>query len=159
MLLYHGSNVEVSHPKICKRLRNLDFGNGFYLTSSKKQASKWSKSVTRRKRKGEPTLNSYYFDESFLSNLNVLKFNTADENWLEFVVRNRKGLPITTQYDLVIGPVANDSTLDVINDYMAGRFNKKIAVELLMPQNLTDQYTFLTQNALQYLVFKGSEQV
>jgi hypothetical protein len=60
-------------------------------------------------------------------------------------------------YDLVIGPVANDSTLPVIDDYMDGRYTKQEAVERLMPQNLTDQYAFLTTDALRTLSFKRSE--
>ncbi len=44
--------------------------------------------------------------------------------WLDFVVANRKRMPMPEQSDIVIGPVANDSTIDVINDYMRGRFAK-----------------------------------
>ena len=61
-------------------------------------------------------------------------------------------------YDLVIGPVANDSTLPVIDDYMDGKYDKEEAVKRLMPQKLTDQYAFLTEKAIQFLRFEGSEQ-
>ena len=91
--------------------------------------------------------------------MKILKFDSADGEWLDFVVANRKELPIENKYDLVIGPVANDSTLDVINDYMSGRFSKKIAVELLLPQNLTDQYAFLTEKSLLSLMFERSGQI
>ena len=37
MKLYHGSNVTVDNPVIREKLRALDFGAGFYLTSSKKR--------------------------------------------------------------------------------------------------------------------------
>lgn len=77
--------------------------------------------------------------------------------WLEFVVGNRKEIIDSNEYDLVIGPVANDSTLPVIDDYMDGRYTKEQAVERLMPQNLTDQYAFLTETALSVLHFEGSE--
>lgn len=60
-------------------------------------------------------------------------------------------------YDLVIGPVANDSTLPVINDYIDGIYTKEEAVKRLLPQNLTDQYAFLTEHALKYLKFEGSQ--
>ena len=33
MILYHGSNVEVSEPKLLKVQRTLDFGKGFYTTT------------------------------------------------------------------------------------------------------------------------------
>lgn len=60
-------------------------------------------------------------------------------------------------YDLVIGPVANDSTLPVINDYIDGIYTKEEAVKRLLPQNLTDQYAFLTEQALKYLKFEGGQ--
>lgn len=60
-------------------------------------------------------------------------------------------------YDLVIGPVANDATLPVIDDYMDGRYTKEEAVGRLLPQKPTDQYAFLTAKALSMLEFKGSE--
>lgn len=40
MLLYHGSNILVEEPEIRENLRALDFGAGFYLTSSREQAVK-----------------------------------------------------------------------------------------------------------------------
>ena len=52
MILYHGSNVEVREPKIIVSNRTLDFGAGFYTTSNKEQAEKWSKTQTLRRRKG-----------------------------------------------------------------------------------------------------------
>jgi len=155
--LYHGSNVEVNNPKILSNLRALDFGAGFYLTSSKEQAAKWAKIVSRRRRKGKPTLNIFNYDEASLITLNVLRFETANEEWLDFVVSNRKELMPENLHDLVIGPVANDSTLPVIDDYMSGVYTKKEAVKRLLPQNLTDQYAFLTRNALELLSFEGSE--
>ena len=60
-------------------------------------------------------------------------------------------------YDVVIGPVANDSTLPVIDDYMDGVYTKEEAVTRLMPRNLTDQYAFLTAEALELLHFEGSD--
>lgn len=42
MLLYHGSNIEVSNPQILETDRRLDFGKGFYLTSSFEQAKRWA---------------------------------------------------------------------------------------------------------------------
>ncbi len=157
MKLYHGSNVEVEKPKIRLSLRALDFGAGFYLTSSKEQATRWAKTVARRRRKGSPTLNIYNFDETEKTNLKVLRFETANEDWLDYVVNNRKELMVENGYDLVIGPVANDSTLPVIDDYMDDVYTKEEAVKRLLPQNLTDQYAFLTNEALELLTFEGSE--
>lgn len=157
MKLFHGSNVTVINPSIRSNLRALDFGPGFYLTSSQNQATTWAKSVTRRRRVGSPILNIYGFNDTNVSKLNTLNFKTPNADWLDFVVSNRKELLIENPYDLVIGPVANDSTLPVIDDYMDGVYTKEEAVKRLLPQNLTDQYAFLTTNALSMLTFEGSE--
>lgn len=157
MKLYHGSNMEVHHPNIRPHLRALDFGAGFYLTSSEQQAIKWAKVVSRRRGNGTPRLNIYDFDKTKIKTLNVLHFKTANAKWLDFVVNNRKELLFENPYDLVIGPVANDSTLPVIDDYMGGIYTKEEAVRRLLPQNLTDQYAFLSKKALELLEFERSE--
>ena len=157
MILYHGSNVEVKCPIIKEKLRALDFGAGFYLTSSKQQAERWAKTVTKRRRLGIATLNVYDLDEKQLDLIEVLRFENADAEWLDFVVANRKELFWANTYDIVIGPVANDSTLPVIDDYMDGIYTKEEAVKRLLPQNLTDQYAFLSNKAIELLKFKGSE--
>ena len=152
MKLYHGSNQTVKNPTILSSKRALDFGSGFYLTSSKAQAEKWAKSVTLRRGKGTPVLNVYELNDNF-QDLKVLKFDSANGEWLDFVVKNRKNMSISNYYDVRIGPVANDSTLPVINDYMDGRYTKEEAINHLLPQNLTDQYAFLTEKALSNLSF------
>lgn len=159
MEIYHGSNMEVKHPKIREKLRALDFGAGFYLTSSRNQAERWAKSVTKRRGEGTPTLNVYLLNEEVTQKLRILEFKTANGEWLDFVVANRKELVLEKKYDMVIGPVANDSTLPVIDDYMDGKYTKEQAVERLMPQNLTDQFAFLTPNALEVLKFERSEAI
>lgn len=159
MKIYHGSNMKVERPEIRENLRALDFGPGFYMTSSQAQAEKWARVVTRRRRKGEATLNIYELLMEKLDNLKVLKFDSANGDWLDFVVANRKEIVIVSGYDLVIGPVANDSTLPVIDDYMDGVYTKEQAIERLLPQNLTDQYAFLTPASLELLHFERSEQL
>ena len=64
---------------------------------------------------------------------------------------NRKGVYTGKKYDIVIGPVANDNTMPVINDYMMGNINEETALILLKPQKLSDQYAFLTQKGLSVL--------
>ena len=159
MKLYHGSNLEVRVPKILPNLRALDFGAGFYLTSSKRQASTWAKSVARRRRSGNASVSVYTIDDDNLNHLKTLKFETADGDWLDFVVANRKETFEGENYDLVIGPVANDYTLPVIDDYIDGKYKKEEAIERLLPQNLTDQFAFLTNESLKLLTFEESEKL
>lgn len=158
IILYHGSNQSVENPKILESKRALDFGAGFYLTSSQTQAEKWAKAVTLRRGIGTPTLNIFEFSEN-INDLKVLKFEKANGDWLDFVVKNRKKMPLTESYDLIIGPVANDSTLPVINDYMDGRYTKEEAINHLLPQNLKDQFAFLTEKALKVLKFTGAREL
>lgn len=158
MKLYHGSNIEVMEPRILKKSRALDFGAGFYMTSSKEQAIRWAHIVDKRNgNKGSAILNEYCLDDNIVCSLKTLVFESANSKWLDFVVANRKGLYMKNVYDIVIGPVANDTTLTVINDYMDGRYSKRDAIRFLKPQKLTDQYAFLTNGALRLLKFEGSK--
>lgn len=155
MILYHGSNVQVSKPKIIVSNRTLDFGAGFYTTSDKEQAIKWSKAQTIRRSIGEPTVSVYEFDENKIMELSVLRFEFADSDWLKYVTDNRKGIYEGAKYDVVIGAVANDNTMPVINNYMAGIINEETALILLKPQKLSDQYAFLTEKGLSTLKYIG----
>lgn len=154
--LYHGSNVAVDIPKILPKLRALDFGCGFYLTSSYAQAERWARLIFKRRQAGQPIVNIYSFDDELSIALNVLQFKDANADWLEFVVNNRKALQVF-DYDIVVGPVANDATLPVIDDYMDGRYTQEEAVRRLLPQNLTDQYAFCSEISLGYLTYQGSK--
>ena len=158
IILYHGSNQPVENPKILESKRALDFGAGFYLTSSINQAEKWAKSVTWRRGIGKPILNIFEFNEN-VNDLKVLKFEKANGDWLDYVVKNRKKMPLIENYDLIIGPVANDSTLPVINDYMDGKYTKEEAINHLLPQNMKDQFAFATEKALKYLKFTGVKEI
>lgn len=159
MILYHGSNIQVDRPRVLDSLRALDFGAGFYTTSSRKQAEKWAGIVTKRRQAGVPTISSYFFDEKVSASLKILKFASPDGDWLDFVVANRTEQPVSIGYDLIIGPVADDSTLPVIDDYADGRYTKDEAIRRLLPQKLTDQYAFLTDKALSFLTFREGEVV
>lgn len=77
---------------------------------------------------------------------------------VDFVVANRREAAVGL-YDIVAGPVANDTTVRVINDYMDGVCSKETAIERLLPQKLADQYAFLTELALSYITFKEWEKV
>lgn len=159
MTLYHGSNVLVSNPKILVTNRMLDFGAGFYTTSSREQAVKWAKTQTIRRKNGSPIISIFDFDEEVLQGISILKFDSANREWLRFVTDNRKGMYIGKKYDLVIGSVANDNTMPVINNYMSGIIDEETALILLKPQKLSDQYAFLTEKGISVLKFDGGEKV
>lgn len=151
MILYHGSNVPVEHPRILTTNRALDFGPGFYTTSSFDQAKRWATLQARRRRMGSAVVTQYEFDDNALEALSVLQFEGPDESWLDFVVANRKATYTGPVYDLVIGPVANDRTMRVISDYMNNEIDKATALVLLEPQRLTDQYCLCSAHGLRKL--------
>lgn len=155
MILYHGSNVEVRNPRIINTNKGLDFGSGFYVTSDKEQAKRWSVLKTKRRGIGLPVLSVFEFHIEYAEkNLRMKKFVKPDLEWLNFVVDNRKGLYKGTCYDIVFGPVANDRTILTINDYISGAIPAKTSLILLEPANLTDQYAFLTYDGIKTLEFK-----
>ncbi len=159
MYLYHGSNMKVETPKLILSNRTLDFGPGFYTTSDELQATRWAKLQTKRRKKGNAVLSIYNFDEERAADLAVLYFEEADSKWLNFVTQNRKNLYRGEKFDIVIGPVANDTTMPVLSDYMAGNIPEEVALILLKPQKLANQYAFLTGNGLQCLKYFGGKEI
>lgn len=154
MILYHGSNIAVAEPRIIVSNRALDFGAGFYTTSSLAQAQRWAELQAKRRRSGAPIVSSYEVDEMDLATeLAVVRFADANADWLRFVVSNRTASYAGKKHDLVIGPVANDNTMPVINDFMSGSIDERTALVLLKPQKLADQYAFLTAPALRRIRF------
>ena len=153
MILYHGSNVEVKNPKIIQSKRLLDFGTGFYLTNDYGQTKKWAIRTTARREKGVPIISVFSFDESEFEKLDVLIFDAANKEWLRYVVTHRTDKSIKDTYDIVAGPVANDQAIRTVNNYLKGYFTEDIAIQLLLPQKLKDQYVFKTEKALSILKF------
>ena len=109
MVLYHGSNQEVSEPKLVVQNRFLDFGYGFYTTTNKVQAIGFTNKVTKRRKDGIPTVSIYEIDEiKAFAETSILRFDEPDEAWLDFVSENRAGNYSGKTYDFIYGPVAND---------------------------------------------------
>lgn len=152
MKLYHGSNIEVENPKIINSKRNLDFGTGFYLTSDFEQAKKWAKSVTKRNKIGNPVVTVFDFEDKNMQ-LKTFEFDSPNKEWLKFVVKNRKNEYTNNEYDIIIGPVANDNTMPVLNFYISGDYDEEEALKRLLPQKLKDQYVFKSEKSLEYLKF------
>jgi len=157
MKLYHGSNKAVENPQILSSDRKLDFGTGFYLTSSYEQAAKWAELTQRRRGTGVRSVTVFDFDETKTNGLTILKFEVASVEWLRFVTNNRNNPDFIDNSDLVIGPVANDRTMPVIRLYFAGIYDEEETVKRLLPQKLTDQFTFKTNAALKLLHFSSAE--
>jgi hypothetical protein len=151
--LYHGSNIEIKEPKIITSKRLLDFGTGFYLTSDYEQAKKWAARTTNRREEGVPTISIFHILDSNFDSLDILRFEAANKDWLKYISANRTGTLTEDSHDVVIGPVANDQAIRTINNYLKAYLTEDIAIQLLLPQKLKDQYNFKTEKSLSLLQF------
>ena len=155
MILYHGSTVGVKKPDLLKCHRATDFGQGFYTTTSYEQAEKWAKIKQKRSKTETAVVSEFDFDENVLysSSYKVRYFAKATKEWLEFVIRNRRGTH-TEHYDFVMGPVANDTLYATILLYEQGVITANTAIEQLKTYTLFDQLSFHSEIALENLKFK-----
>lgn len=176
-LLYHGSYCEVQNPDLSKCARYKDFGQGFYLTSSKSQAQSFAKISTSKaigrnliqpQRFG--VISTYIFTAE--PELDIRDYPSADADWLHCVIghrRNRYFRDIVEKlkiFDVVSGKIANDNTNATIIAYLDGLYGEvgsesadQICISLLLPERLQDQFCFRTEKALRALSFERSERV
>ena len=154
MILYHGSNVEVKEPILLKVQRELDFGKGFYTTSDLEQAARWAWRTAKRRGESNAFVTVYEVNEDELKNIRLLSFDSPNVEWLNFVVKNRKGEYIAGDWDIISGPVADDQTAQVIDLYLEGAYDEEEAIRRFLTQRLKDQYAFKTKEALKLLIFK-----
>lgn len=159
MKLYHGSLEIVQKPEIRKANRTLDYGNGFYTTTSYLQAEAW---VKRRMDEAEKTMgfvNLYTVPNPLPSFLQQLIFQSPTEEWVDFVMRNRTEKEYVHDYDIVYGPVANDRVYAAFALYEGGFLDKQELIKELKAYKLVDQYLFHTEAALQFLTFIEATEV
>ena len=83
----------------------------------------------------------------------MLRFTEPDVAWLKYTANNRRNENATDDYDVVIGPVANDKTQPVITAYFSGLYTEEEAIRRLLLQKLKDQYAFKSEAALHKLRF------
>lgn len=149
-VLYHGSYCEVKEPELAKCAKRKDFGQGFYLTTSKEQA------------------------ESFLrtSIAKAIIFENADVDWLHCIAAHRKKKMFIeveremARYDIIAGKIADDATNATLTAYLAGAFGTAgdkeaddFCIRQLLPNKLKDQYCFKTEAAIKCLKFVKGEKI
>lgn len=156
MILYHGSFLEIAEPDLVHSRSNVDFGRGFYVAPLYEQAVKWCGKFKHRGRDG--VISRYVFDEICEDELKVLKFDSYSEDWLEFILNCRREKD-TTDYDLVVGGVANDRVFNTVELYFDGLIDKKEAINRLRYEKPNLQICFRTEKALRHLHFEGSERI
>jgi hypothetical protein len=159
MKLYHGSLDIVDAPLILKPRRTLDYGKGFYTTTSRKQAEDWVKRRLNSEDKECGFVNVYEFDKELASTLNVLIFDSPTEAWVDFVMQNRTIKDFTHDYDIVYGPVANDRVYAAFALFEGGFLNKQELISELKTYKLVDQYLFHTDRSLTTLSFIEAKEI
>lgn len=156
MRLYHGTVSDIVDIDLSKSNSAKDFGRGFYLSPDRLQAERWAmfKSIQTN---GKPKVYEFEFDESLLNNgeLSVKQFDEYTEEWAEFIFANRKNLSEYNicNYDIVIGPIANDKVGVQIRNYIEGNISLEVFIERLKyMKGITFQYFFGTEKAVKYLI-------
>lgn len=159
MILFHGSDVIVDNPKLLIANRTLDFGNGFYTTTSKEQAYKWAGIKKLREKSEKGILNVYEIDDKIFNEetLNILEFNEASEEWLNFVIQNRMKLNFKHDFDIVRGPVADDRVYACLNAFENKFMDIEAAIKELRTYKLADQISFHTEKSISLLKYIEKE--
>ena len=153
--LYHGSNVRIERIDLSVGHINKDFGKGFYLTDIKTQADEMAKRKARLFLGAEPIVTTFMFDDRCLkdNSLNVKIFNGVSDEWPDFIFQNRRASEtgFKHDFDIVIGPVADDGVVMQLDRYEMGQITLQQLVEELRYRKLNSQYFFGTERAIQYL--------
>ena len=154
MKLYHGTNSDIEAIDLTKGLRHKDFGKGFYLTPDKTTAIRMAQKKARLFG-GGATLLTYEFDEAAMhSDLNIKIFpEKASVEWLLFVDanRDRKNIESIHDFDIVVGPIADDGVVLQLTNFREGIYSPEQAAELLQDRYLDQQYYLGTEKALRFL--------
>lgn len=158
MRLYHGSLEIVENPQIIQPTRTLDYGAGFYTTTSYEQAEQWvQRRMSVQAKRGY--INIYELDKNATSETNTLWFDEPTEKWIDFVMSNRVLKDFKHDYDLVYGPVANDRVYAAFALYENDLLDKEGLIKELKTYKLIDQMLFHTDKSLKYLRYIESKEI
>lgn len=155
MILYHGSNQPIHEIRLSEGKKYKDFGQGFYTTHIKEQAVYWSRRIAERFG-GVPVVTEFEFDlqAAVSAGLKVKQFEKPDREWALFVMANRRqdGNEFHHDYDIVIGPVADDRMARLFGLYDMEIIDLDAVVAGLIYKDLNSQYFFATEQSLKYII-------
>ena len=154
MILYHGTNIDFDEIDLGRSNPFKDFGKGFYLTDIRTQAEELARKRMIRDG-GSQIVQVYEFDEALLADpsLKSKKFDGPTAEWAEFVYRNRNRSESVFKhdYDIVIGPIADDGVAYLLSRYQEGSFTIEELADQLKYKRLNSQYYFGTARAISLL--------
>jgi len=148
--LYHGSDDIIKIPEIRKTIYTKDFSWGFYCTNNYNQAYRW---VIRKSHQG--IINIYSYKEN--PKLKIKKFPKMNDEWLDFIANCRSGK--THDFDIVEGPMADDTIWDYVNDFLSGKISREAFWVLAKFKKPTHQISFHTIEALECIKYERSEKI
>ena len=151
LAVFHGTTKKFDSIDLKKSRNRRDFGMGFYTTILEKQAKEWAYRLSLRDKSTEYFVYYYTFEEN--DKLAIKRFVGLDKEWLEFIKENRSKGGLQHSYDVVIGPVADDNTMETIQLYISDILTADEAVERLRYNNVNNQISFHTEKALENLKF------
>lgn len=161
IILYHGSNVIVTKPDIKAGKSTHDFGRAFYLTTDMKQAQKWSRHKFRLDQSTYDfkfLISRFSIDTNNLAGLNIKTFQKPNKEWLKYVISNRNNVDFanSADYDLIIGPVVDGKgSWNTLSRFINEQLSFAKTIQLIKPDNLTDQWAFKSQEAIRILKYRG----
>ena len=167
-LRFHGSAVEFKKIDLSKGLGRKDFGKGFYMALSVDQAigmmhKKYREAVSRRRdhQPGEyrEALYRIELNVELLKDLRIKVFESADIEWLNFILLCRPAEGVPHDYDVVIGPTADDDTNRALKFYYDGTYGnpetdeaKQMLLRVLETDKLGRQLYVASQSVADRLV-------
>ena len=150
--LYHTGFEIIRKPDITAGRKNADFGQGFYLSDDEEFSKRWA-----RERKGLPTVLNKY--ELVTDGLNI-KYLTRNKEWFEYIYSNRSGgADKFTSFDVITGPIANDTIYDTLGIITSGFLSRDQALRLLMIGPVYEQTVIKTEKAAAALRFDSAVQL
>lgn len=178
LLLYHGSYTAIPKIDLSKCYKGLDFGKGFYVTSSYEQALSFvPNSIKKNIRSGniaedfsveggQISVFQYHAQPELITYL----FEDANVEWLHLVAANRNSdlfpglLNQFSNTDIVGGKIADDRTAATLVAYIAGAYGvpgeaetDQFTINRLLPDRLEAQFCFKTEKSIQSLEFIRSD--
>ncbi|MBR1757418.1 MAG: DUF3990 domain-containing protein [Lachnospiraceae bacterium] len=148
--LFHAGYQVIKRPDLKIGRKNADFGQGFYLSDKEAFSKRWA-----RERKGEQVyINKYLLATK---DLKIKRFS-RDREWFEYIVANRAAREdLYADYDVIIGPIANDTIYNTWGIITSGMIPKEIALELLLLGPAYEQTVIKTEKAADALTFLGAD--
>ena len=152
MRLYHTGFSVIEKPDIYYGRKNADLGQGFYTSADRAFSVRWA----RTRKDSKTWLNTYELDTE---GLRILHFD-RNEEWFEYIYRNRHlQEELYPGYDLVVGPIANDTIFDTIGIITSGLLKKEDAMKLLLLGPVYNQTVLRSERAVSQLTFIQAEEL